>query len=237
MPEPEAEPEPSPEPIPTDPADPAIPPLEPVEPPTPQPELPEPEPTNPLPVTPSDPEPTQEPQQPAPLPTPEPQSNSNLPLDDSSQLLTSILADGNVSAQEVESIIASVSEDGKLSEAEKEIVAEAIVAQYEGEPVPAAALVEAGIDYEDLPPETPVETRVDESGEPIIITAEVADALELVSDPSELVGAIFTDPTKALLALASIGADMSDTERQESQTVVVASVIIGAIASLSIRRM
>ena len=124
-----------------------------------------------------------------------------------------------------------------MSEAEKEIVAEAIVAQYEGEPVPAAALVEAGIDYEDLPPETPVETRVDESGEPIIITAEVADALELVSDPSELVGAIFTDPTKALLALASIGADMSDTERQESQTVVVASVIIGAIASLSIRRM
>ena len=124
-----------------------------------------------------------------------------------------------------------------MSEAEKEIVAEAIVAQYEGEAVPAAALVAAGIDYEDLPPETPVETRVDESGEPIIITAEVADALELVSNPSELVGAIFTDPAKALLAIASIGADMSDTERQESQTVVVASVIVGAIASLSIRRM
>jgi len=190
-----------------------------------------------LPVAPIVPEPKPEPQQPTPLPTPELQSNSNLPSENSSQLLTEILADGNVSAQEVESIIASVSEDGKLTEAEKEVVAEAIVAQYEGEPVPAAALVAAGIDYENLPPETPVETRVDESGEPIVITAEVADALELVGNPAEFVGAIFTNPAKALLALSSIGSDMSDTERQESQTVVVASVIIGAIASLSIRRM
>jgi hypothetical protein len=234
MPEPEPQPEPQPEPAPADPDDP---PLEPVEPQEPQPELPEPEPESPLPVSPSDPEPTPEPEQPTPLLPQEPQSNSNLPSENPSQLLTSILADGNVSAQEVESIIDSVSEDGKLTEAEKEIVAEAVIAQFEGEPVPAAALVAAGIDYEDLPPETPVETRVDESGEPIVITAEVADALELVSNPAELVGAIFTNPAKALLALGSIGADMSDTERQESQTVVVASVIIGAIASLSIRRM
>jgi hypothetical protein len=230
-------PEPEPEPAPEPPVPPADPDDEPEQTPDPQPESPSPEPESPLPLTPSDPEPKPEPQQPAPLPTPEPQSNSNLPSENSSQLLTEILADGNVSAQEVESIIASVSEDGKLTEAEKEIVADAIIAQYEGEPVPAEALVAAGIDYEDLPPETPVETRVDESGEPIVITAEVADALELVGDPAEFVGAIFTNPAKALLALSSIGSDMSDTERQESQTVVVASVIIGAIASLSIRRM
>jgi hypothetical protein len=230
---PEPEPEPAPE-LPVPPADPDD---EPEQTPNPQPESPSPEPESPLPLTPIVPEPKPEPQQPTPLPTPEPQSNSNLPSENSSQLLTEILADGNVSAQEVESIIASVSEDGKLTEAEKEIVADAIIAQYEGEPVPAEALIEAGIDYEDLPPETPVETRVDESGEPIVITAEVADALELVSDPAEFVGAIFTNPAKALLALSSIGSDMSDTERQESQTVVVASVIIGAIASLSIRRM
>jgi hypothetical protein len=229
---PEPEPEPAPE-LPVPPADPDD---EPEQTPDPQPESPSPEPESPLPVTPSDPEPKPEPQQPTPLPTPEPQPNSNLPSENSSQLLTEILADGNVSAQEVESIIASVSEDGKLTEAEKEIVADAIIAQYEGEPVPAEALVAAGIDYEDLPPETPVETRVDESGEPIVITAEVADALELVSNPAELVGAIFTNPAKALLALGSIGADMSDTERQESQIVVIASVIVGTIASLSIRR-
>jgi len=112
-----------------------------------------------------------------------------------------------------------------------------LIAQFDGAPVTASAIAEAGIDYADLPPETPVETRVDESGEPIVITAEVADALELVANPAELVEAIFTDPAKALMAIGNIGADMSTTEREESQTVVVASVIVGAIASLSIRRM
>ena len=131
----------------------------------------------------------------------------------------------------------SVQADGKLTQAEKEIVAEALIAQFDGAPITASAIAEAGIDYGDLPPETPVETRVSESGEPIVITAEVADALELIANPTELVGAIFTNPAKALMALGNIGADMSDTERQESQTVVVASVIVGAIASLSIRRM
>jgi hypothetical protein len=164
-------------------------------------------------------------------PSPEPQSESP------SELLDDILADGDVSAEEVASIVDSVQADGKLTEAEKEIVAEALIAQFGGEPVTASAIAEAGIDYADLPPETPVETRLSESGEPIVITAEVADALELVANPAELVGAIFTDPAKALMALGNIGADMSDTERQESQTVVVASVIVGAIASLSIRRM
>jgi len=150
--------------------------------------------------------------------------------------LGNILADGDVTADEVASIVDAVQADGKLTEAEKEIVAEALIAQFDGAPVTAAAIAEAGIDYGDLPPETPVETRLSESGEPIVITAEVADALQLVENPAELVGAIFTDPGKALMALANIGADMSDTERQESQTVVVASVIVGAIASLSTRR-
>ena len=152
-------------------------------------------------------------------------------------MLDDILADGNVTANEVASIVDSVNADGKLTEAEKEIVAEALIAQFDGAAVTASAIAEAGITYADLPPETPVETRVDESGEPIVITAEVADALQLVENPAALVGAIFTDPAKALMALGNIGADMSDTERQESQTVVVASVIVGAIASLSIRRM
>ena len=213
-------PEPEPEPLPSEPEPIPAPELE----PEPQPDLvvpPEPAPEpEPLPVDP-----------PTPIVEPSPETSVN-----PSQLLDDILADGNVSAQEVTSIVDSVNEDGKLTEAEKEIVAEAVIAQFDGEAVPLSALVEAGIDYEDLPPETPVETRVDESGEAIVITAEVADALELVENPAEFVGAIFTDPAKALTALANIGADMSDTERQESQTVVVASVIVGAIASLSTRR-
>jgi len=215
-------PEPEPEPSPSEP--------EPTPAPEPEPE-PEPEPVQtPEPTPEPEPEPT-EPPTPIEEPSPEPPSESP------SELLDDILADGDVSAEEVASIVDSVQADGKLTEAEKEIVAEALIAQFDGEPVTAAAIAEAGIDYGDLPPETPVETRLSESGEPIVITAEVADALELVANPAELVGAIFTDPAKALMALGNIGADMSTTEREESQTVVVASVIVGAIASLSIRRM
>jgi polyhydroxyalkanoate synthesis regulator phasin len=152
-------------------------------------------------------------------------------------ILDALSADGEITQDEVNNLSETLSGDGKFTEAEKELVADAIIAQFDGAPVTASAIAEAGIDYENLPPETPVETRVDESGEPIVITAEVAEALELVENPSELVGAIFTDPAKALMAIGNIGADMSNTERQESQTVVVASVIVGAIASLSIRRM
>ena len=126
--------------------------------------------------------------------------------------------------------------DGKLTEAEKEVIADAIIEQFAGEPVPASALAEAGITYADLPPETPVEVRTDAEGNPVVIVAEVADALELVANPTELVGALFSDPGKALMALANIGADMSPVERKESQQVVVASVIVASIATLSIRR-
>lgn len=126
--------------------------------------------------------------------------------------------------------------DGKLTEAEKEVIADAVIEQFAGEPVPASALAEAGITYADLPPETPVEVRTDAEGNPVVIVAEVADALELVANPTELVGALFSDPGKALMALANIGADMSPVERKESQQVVVASVIVASIATLSIRR-
>lgn len=243
-PEPEPEPIPSPEPLPTpdetpipepepelEPSEPEPIPVEPEPTPAPEPELE----TQPEPVEPPDEAPELEPEPTDPLePIEEP---SPEPSDNPSEELENILADGEVTADEVASIVDLVNEDGKLTEEEKEIVAQALIAQFDGEPVTAAAIAEAGIDYGDLPPETPVETRLSESGEPIVITAEVADALELVENPAELVGAIFTDPAKALMALGNIGADMSDTEREESQTVVVASVIVGAIASLSIRRM
>ena len=214
--------------------------------PEPEPEL-EPNEPEPIPAPTSEPEPEPEAVEP-PDEAPEPESEILEPLlpieedspessDNPSEELENILADGEVTADEVASIIDSVNADGKLSEAEKEIVSTAIIAQFAGEPVPAAALAVGGITYADLPPETPVETRLSESGEPIVITAEVADALELVENPADLAAAIFSDPGKAIMALANIGADMSDTEREESQTVVVASVIVGAIASLSIRRM
>jgi hypothetical protein len=116
------------------------------------------------------------------------------------------------------------------TEAEKEIVAQLIIEQAQGEPVTAQAIADAGLTYSDLPPDTPVEVREDENGNEVVITAEVAAALVILADPAALVEAIFTDPAQALLAIASIGADMSDEERTESEKIIVASVIAGQAA-------
>jgi hypothetical protein len=109
-------------------------------------------------------------------------------------------------------------------------VAEAIIEAAQGAPVTAEAIQNAGLTYEDLPPETPVEVREDENGNEVVITAEVAAALVILENPAELLGAIFNDPGQALLALASIGADMSDEEREESEKIIIASVIAGQAA-------
>jgi hypothetical protein len=113
---------------------------------------------------------------------------------------------------------------------ERAAVAETLIAAAQGAPVTAEAIQEAGLKYEDLPPATPVEVRQDENGNEVVITAEVAAALVVLESPAALVSAIFTDPGQALLALASIGADMSPEERAESQKIIVASVIAGQAA-------
>ena len=106
-----------------------------------------------------------------------------------------------------------------------------VAALAPGEALSAQAIKEAGIAYADLPPATPVEVREDANGNPVVITAEVADALTLVESPAELVGALFSDPAKALLALGSLGADMSPQERQDAQKAVVAAVVVGQLAT------
>jgi hypothetical protein len=116
------------------------------------------------------------------------------------------------------------------TDAEKEIVAQAIIEQAQGNPVTAEAIQKAGLTYADLPPETPVEVRQDKDGNEVVITAEVAAALVVLESPAELINAIFTDPAQALLAIASIGADMSDQERKESEQTIIASVIAGQAA-------
>jgi hypothetical protein len=116
------------------------------------------------------------------------------------------------------------------TDAEKAIVAQAIIEQAHGEPVTAQAIADAGLTYADLPPATPVEVRQDKDGNQVVITAEVAAALEVLANPAELINAIFTDPAQALLAIGSIGADMSPQERAQSEKTVVAAVIVGQIA-------
>jgi len=115
---------------------------------------------------------------------------------------------------------------------ERQAIAENIIAEAvaSGENVTAEALAEAGITYADLPPETPVEVRQDANGNEVVITAEVAAALVLLESPAELISAIFSDPSQALLAITSIGADMSEEERAESEKIIVASVIAGQAA-------
>jgi uncharacterized membrane protein YgcG len=118
-----------------------------------------------------------------------------------------------------------------LTTAEKELVAEALIESVApGETLTSEQIQDAGIEYKDLPAETPVEVRQDENGNEVIITADVAAALVLLENPSELIGAIFSDPGEALQALGSIGADMSTEEREEATEMVVAAVVAAGAA-------
>jgi hypothetical protein len=99
-----------------------------------------------------------------------------------------------------------------------------------GESISAAEIKASGVSYADLPPETPIELRTDENGNALVITAEVAANIELVQDPGALLEAAFTDPGAALAALGSIGADMTEEEREEATEMVVATVVAAGAA-------
>jgi hypothetical protein len=109
---------------------------------------------------------------------------------------------------------------------ERKIVAETLVEQSNGAPITAQSIQDAGITVEDLPPDTPVEL---DNG--VILVAEIVVAIQLLENPAELLGAIFTDPSQALMAISNIGADMSDEVREESEKVVVSAIIAGGIAT------
>jgi hypothetical protein len=113
---------------------------------------------------------------------------------------------------------------------EIEAAVEAIIEAADGEAITAEAIAEAGLTLEDLPTQTPVEVRTDDNGNAVVITAEVAIALQVFDSPAELVSAIFDDPGQVLTAVANIGADMSDEEREESEEIIVASVIASQAA-------
>jgi len=136
------------------------------------------------------------------------------------QLINTFLGDGFISEDEVSGLSDSLTEDGVLTEDEKELLVDVILEQADGNAISTELINELGLDYEDLPDDQPIAL---ENG--VILFAEVADALEIFENPSEILGAVFTDPGKALTAVANIGADMTPEKREESQKVVVASVI------------
>jgi hypothetical protein len=157
-------------------------------------------------------------------------NDGELSESDAEAVLDALNSDGEITQEEVTNLAEILSEDGEFTEAEQELVAEALIESAEGEAVTAEAIEEAGLTYEDLPAETPVEVRQDENGNEVIITAEVAAALTVLESPAEFIGAIFDDPGQALTAVLNIGADMSVEEREESEKIIVAAVIAGQAA-------
>ena len=106
--------------------------------------------------------------------------------------------------------------------------AEELLAELDpGEAVSFEDFLASGLDYEDLPPETPITL---ENG--VILTAEVADAIEIFNTPAEFLSTVFNDLDKTLKALANVGADMTEEERETSQNTVVAAVIVTQLAQV-----
>ena len=112
----------------------------------------------------------------------------------------------------------------KDSDSTEEKVAYLIDIVNSGQSVSVEMIESLGIDYEDLPVNTPVEL---ENG--VVLTAETVDALEIIENPSEILGTVFSDPGKALVAFVSIGADMTPEKRKESQKVVIVAIIAGQV--------
>jgi hypothetical protein len=94
------------------------------------------------------------------------------------------------------------------------------------EPVEEEIIQVDEVDLESLAPDTPVELS---NG--VVITAEQAIAVQLLQDPAALLQELFTDPAAALAALGSVGADMTEEEREQSEKVIIAAVIAGNIAT------
>jgi hypothetical protein len=149
-------------------------------------------------------------------------------------IIDALSADGKVTQSEVNNLSETLASDGKFTTAEKELVATALIESAQGEAVTAEAIHEAGIDYADLPEATPVEVRQDENGNEVIISAVVADALELLASPAEMLSAIFESPAQLIFALGNLGADMSVAEREEATKTVVAATIVGNIAATTV---
>ena len=178
--------------------------------------------------------------------------DGNLTAADAEAVLDALMTDGEITSSEVNNLSDALAADGTFTLAEKALVADALIAAADGEPVTAANIAAAGLEYRDLPPQIPVEVRTDLNGNPVVITAEVASALTTLESPAALVGAIAGcfNPDEAIeglteeqkcevfLALASIGADMSPQERQKAKEVLVAAVLVGQVivGSAMIRR-
>lgn len=143
------------------------------------------------------------------------------------EVVQEVVQDEPTAEEVTQEVIDDALADGVLTEDERKLVAEALIEEFAGEAITFEALEESGLDYEDLPPEQPVML---ENG--VVLTAEVADAIEIFDNTTELLNVILTDPGKALKAISNIGVDMTPESRETSQNVVVSAVIVGQLAQI-----
>jgi hypothetical protein len=252
QPQPAVEPEPAPQPVEPSPQPTLEPEIEPV--PLPEPPVDvEPIDLEPVPVdeptvepTPAEPTPVEEPQ---PIETIDPETPVVEETLETSKVLDDVLNDGQITPSDVEAVVDSLMEDGEITQSEvndlsetlssdgqftqeeKQLVATVLIESADGEAITVESIAEAGLALEDLPPATPVELRQDENGNAVIITAVVADALQLLESPAAILTAIFESPAELIFALGNLGADMSDEERDEATKTIVAATIVGNIAA------
>jgi hypothetical protein len=202
--------------------------------PTPTPtETPSPDPTpspTPDPVQPDpNPQPTIEPEpvvteEPEPVATEEPQPEPVIePSPEPTPLLEIIPVEEEINNAIDELFV----NDEPISDEQLSDVADLLQENYQvDEAMPVADLIEQLNDEQVLEfLEQLDENQVIEYLPGVELEAGVAVIFEQLSDPAALVGELFSDPGQVAEALGQLGADMTEEEREDSQDVVVASVI------------
>jgi hypothetical protein len=232
---------PTPTPTPTETVEPTPTPTEtPLETPTPTPTptetvepTPEPIPTqNPGPVDPG-PDPT-----PVVIPTDEPE----IEVPEEVQEEIEIILEPSPEPTPIEEIIAVEEEmdnaieellvnEEEITDEQLENIAELLIENYEvDEAMPVSDLIEGLNDEQTLEfLEQLDENQIIEYREGVELEAGVAVVFEQLSDPAALLGEFVSDPGQVVEALGQLGADMTEEEREDSQSVVVATVIVSQI--------
>ena len=118
-----------------------------------------------------------------------------------------------------------------ISDEQLDNITELLLENYEiNEVMPVSELLEQLSDEQVLELlEQLDENQVIEYREGVELEAGVAVVFEQLSDPAALLGEFVSDPGQVLEALGQLGADMTEEEREDSQTVVVATVIVGQL--------